>query len=112
MTGRSAMSKRRVGRPERRRWRGFRAGAEARRGETGLARGVLPGGGFDVLAVMIRRESAPARRGQAGGLFETAGEVALVGESALGGDLGQRNLALGEHALGVLDLAGQQEVLG
>ena len=55
---------------------------------------------------------APARGGQAGELFEAAGEMALVGEAAEFGDVGQFGVAGEEHAFGLEDLAFEEEMLG
>src|SRR6266568_6197766 len=60
----------------------------------------------------LGRESAPLRWRQASRLFETAGEVALMGEAGVGSDLGQLAAAGHQAALGLVDLTAQQEVLG
>ena len=60
----------------------------------------------------FRRQSSPSRRGQTSRLFEAAGEVALMRETGIGGDLRQLAAARDQAALGFVDLAAQQEMLG
>src|SRR5947208_2338364 len=60
----------------------------------------------------FRRQSSPSRRGQTSRLFEAAGEVALMRETGIGGDLRQLAAARDQAALGFMDLAAQQEMLG
>src|SRR5690349_17960249 len=66
---------------------------------------------FQLCVLRLHRQSAPARWGQTGRLFETAGEMALMGEAARSRDLGQFLLARYQLVLGLLDLAVQQHVL-
>src|SRR5665213_1353869 len=54
---------------------------------------------------------APPGRGQAGGLLESAGEVALMGKAAVAGDLQQLLLAIQQSILGVVNLALQEKLL-
>src|SRR5262249_15617456 len=62
-------------------------------------------------AVALGRHAAPAGRRQAGGLLEPAGEVALVREAAILGDLRQFLVAGEQVVLGLVDLALEQELL-
>src|SRR5437868_2851661 len=60
----------------------------------------------------IHRLPAPAGRRQAGRLFESAGEVALVGKTTIRGDLGKLLFPGQKLALGGVDLALEQVMLG
>src|SRR5205814_1049582 len=58
------------------------------------------------------RQPAPPRRRQASRLFKAAGEVTLMGEASIGCYLRQLAPSRYQAALGLVNLAPQQKVLG